>query len=527
MTPSFHLTTQPCIPVRTGDEAGSRLLSLRQVFVEAHHILDLALPMPPAQSGLLRLFTALTARLTGLDDPGLSRSAWTRRRRELLNTGTGFDPEKADAYFDAHVFDLFDAQRPFLQDPRLRTQCVKRAGVNALAWDRPAGNNLVWRSGGHSDLTPYPLPAHEAFWHLVIHHYYGASGRCSTRTVPGSTLPRDPGLTAGPLRSTLSFHPQGATLFETLLLHLTPCPDDPDDEDAWTPAADACPWEEDLPDPLAPLPPATWPGRLLTGRSRHALLLIPDADGSHVTDAYLTWAHAHPRQPAIDPHHIIDTQPGKDAAHRSRPRHAESARALWRDLDALLLAGDEHSASRRPAVFNTLNDLPPDVQARLTVRVCGFDQDPKVNNHLWYTALTPPVWNWAQEADPQAASRIAAARIAAESFAGLLAKHTKLAWQNTLNPHSAAKGRDCRWARLALAAYWPAAETTFWNLVRTEADDASIRPAFATTAATALRTATRNDLLRHAHAGPAVARALRALHAAATDRRTTGERRAR
>lgn len=531
MTAAFSVAEKPCIPARTSH--GHEMLSLRQLLTRAHRVEDLALPLPPAQSSLLRILTVITARLTGLDDPHLPRATWTRRRNELLQAGRGFDLDTIGTYLKAHVFDLFDPHRPFLQDPRLRTQCVKRAGVNALAWGRPAGNNTVWRTGDHSDSTPHPLPAHEAFWHLLIHHYYGPSGRCSARTVPGFHPVKDPGLSSGPLRSTLSFHPQGRTLYETLLLHLTPSPGDTEDLDEPACTPDACPWEEDLPDLLAPPPPLTWPGRILTGRSRHAVLLEPDPAGAHVTDAYLTWATFHPRQPATDPHHIIDTQPGKDAEQRDIPRRADADRAPWRDLDALLLAGDETRGSRRPTVFATLNDLPDTVQDHLRVRVCGFDQDPKVNNRLWYTALTPPLWNWAQSNDPRAAARIASARIAAESYAALLAKLTTTAWQSTLNPRNNdtrparhRRTKPCRWTRAALAAYWPAAEITFWELIHTEAPGDDICPAFARTAVAALRTATRDDLICHPHAGRALARAVITLRAAASDRpRTPGERR--
>ncbi|MFE9068476.1 type I-E CRISPR-associated protein Cse1/CasA [Streptomyces violaceusniger] len=510
--PAYPVDLRPCIPVHMAGR--HQALGLREVLIQAHRIDDLALPLPPAHSALLRLLTAITAELTGLDDANLSLEEWHERRTDLLTSGRGLKAQDVHDYCDASALDLYNPHRPLLQDPRLAAQCTKTSGINKLVFGRPAGNNLAWLSP-HTDIAPHPVPSDEAFWHLLIQHYYGAAGRCTTRSAGPHTSGR---ATAAPLRSTLSFHPQGATLLETLLLHQFPYRGGPQH------APDTCPWQEpEPPDPVNPPPPVTWPKRLLTGRSRHAVLLVPNADGSAATDAYLTWATQHPAYPATDPYLIIDTHTRAKAEQRDSPRRADADRALWRDLDALLLAGDESSTQRRPAVFDTLNDLPAPVRARLRVRVCGFDQDGRTTNSIWYTALTPPLWNWAEEHDPPAARRIAACRQAAEHLAALLRTHANTAWSETQTPTTGGappaprRGhRSSRWAREALALYWPRAEQAFWNLVNHNADEASDPyPVFARTATDVLRQAVRPDLARHQAAGPALARAVRALNAAA------------
>ncbi|MER6561923.1 type I-E CRISPR-associated protein Cse1/CasA [Streptomyces sp. NPDC001027] len=510
--PAYPVDLRPCIPVQW--DGRHRRLGLRELLVEAHRITDLAVPLPPAHSALLRMLTAITAELTGLDDPDLSLEAWHERRTELLTRGQGLPAEAVHAYCDTSHWDLYDQSHPLLQDPRLAEQCTNTSGINKLVFGRPAGNNLAWLSV-HTDTAPRPLPSDEAFWHLLIQHSYGAAGRCTTRSAGPHTSGR---ATAGPLRSTLSFHPQGATLLETLLLHQFPYRGTPQHPDT-------CPWQEPAPpDPVHLPPPVTWPKRLLTGRSRHAVLLIPNDDGSAATDAYLTWATQHPAYPATDPYLIIDTRPRAGAEQRDRPRRADADRALWRDLDALLLAGDENSTQRRPAVFDSLNDLPDPVRGRVRVRVCGFDQDGRTTNSIWYTALTPPIWNRAEEHDPPAARRIASCRQAAEHLAALLRTRANTAWNETSTPAAAGgsppaprRGQPTsRWARQALAWYWPHAEKVFWDLVHHDADEASDPyPAFARTAVAALRQAVRPDLARHRMAGPALARAVRALRAAA------------
>jgi CRISPR system Cascade subunit CasA len=257
------------------------------------------------------------------------------------------------------------------------------------------------------------------------------------------------------------------------------------------------------------------------------LLLIPDADGSHVTDAYLTWAGRTPSLPATDPYVITHTDPAKGAETRDTIRRADADRALWRDLDALLLAGDETTTVRRPVVFAHLNDLPEAVVRHLTVRVHGFDQDPKVNDRAWYTASTPPLWPWAQEHDPVMAQRIAECRLAAETVAAVLARATTQAWRESTTPQtipdrSRSKDRTRPlWTRHALAHYWPGAESVFWDLVIRRPHDFAY-PAFARQATGSLRSVTGPALAQHRGAGPALARALHTIRTSTAPRHRDG-----
>ncbi|MFF3544745.1 type I-E CRISPR-associated protein Cse1/CasA [Streptomyces platensis] len=484
---------KPCIPIRFLDRH-QESLGWRDVLLHAHEIEDLALPHPPAASAALRILVTVTARITGLDDPEMSAGEWATRRHALLKTPDGFGAEAVHDYFDQYVWDLFDSDRPFLQDPRLAHQCQERAGINKLVFGRPEGNNLAWLSP-HADTDPQPLPSDQALWHLLTHHYYGAAGTCSARTVAGHSASK---AKAGPLRSTVSFHPLGRTLYETLLAGL------PKPSDQWPDSEDTCPWEEPaLPDPAATPPPVTWPGRLLTGRSCHAALLIPTSDGQQVTSAYLTWG-TQTALPATDPYliHRINTHPQRPASQRYKPRSADADRALWRDLDALLLAGDETSTVHRPDVFTTLNDLPQELRASLRVRAHGFDQDGKTMNRTWYTALTPPVWPWIQEDDPSAAERLVECRTAAEDIGALLDTVSKKAWSAITSPPAKTQGGPAKpprrlpaWTRNARAMYWPRAETTFWNLL--DHPHLPARAAFINDAITTLRTVTRPVIAQH------------------------------
>lgn len=519
---AFSAADTPWIHVRTGHRYDLR--GLRDLFLDAHLTDDLAVPYPPAASALLRIAIVIAARITGLDNSELSAAQWNALRGLCFDQGR-FDSDAVHAYFDQHVWDVFDPVRPWLQDPSLSTQCA-RGGINAFVPGRPAGNNLAWFSA-HGHHTAEPVPTAEALHFLLIHHYYGRSGTGTPRRTGNSNANnvsevdddgnsdvdsknKDKQQSSGPLRSSVSYHPLGRTLYETLLAGL---PKFTGDEQL---PGDACPWEEPTPpDPHAPTCPPTWPGRQLTGLSRHAILLVPGQDGTTVTDAHLTWATQQPKAITTDPYLTYRFIPERKNVARRRTLHrADAARAWWRDLDTLVLAPDEHGTYLRPAIFDTLNDLPESVRRSLRVRVHGFDQDGKVINRQWYTALTPPLLNWVQEHDPVKAQRIAECCREAERIAQRLATVAKQAWGDAANGRSKALRAPSRgtppWPRKALTEYWPRAENVFWRLL--DEPGTSAPTAFADAAAAALREVTKSARLRHTSAARAVAHAVRDLY---------------
>lgn len=511
---SFSAADDPWIDVRT-HTAGYDRVGLRRLLAAAHSTDGIAWPMAPAVSVLLRIAAAIAARITGLDNPELNSDQWHERRRGLLAREEGFSDEAVNAYFDRHHFQVFDPVRPWLQDPLLASQCAHPSGLNLLVFGRPAGNNLAWLSP-HHDRAPVPISTGHALQHLLVHHGYGNAGGCTVRTAATCSKPS---ADAGPLRGTVSFHPVGPSLYHTLLMSV------PAFTGVQQTLLDACPWEDHAgpPDPDAPLPEVTWPGRLLTGRSRHAVLLIPGQDARTVTDAYLTWATSRAPLPATDPYlaYRTDTSQPVETTGRRRlkVRRASADRAWWRELDALVLAGDEHQPARRPQIFDTLNDLPPSLRSSVRVRVLGFDQDPKTVQRRWYTALTPPILPWAQENDPERAERIAHCCSTAEAVAAHLTKVANNAWRQASTPGNQAgqdpahgrpanqQRRDSTWTAAARTGYFARAERVFWHLVDTD-PGAPVRPAFARAAVQALRETTAPMRARHRPAARAVAAAV-------------------
>ncbi|MGI5346645.1 type I-E CRISPR-associated protein Cse1/CasA [Streptomyces sp. CA-250714] len=482
-SPFWDVREEPWVLVRTAD--GTQMVGLRELFVRAHEIVELAIPVPPAASGLLRILVVMAARIAGLADPEEDREAveWLKDRNAAL-AAEAFDQEAVNGYFEredlADRFFVFGGQRPFLQDALLAQQCAKTSGTNKIVFGRAAGNNPVWW-GPSSDVASSALSVPEALWHVIAQHYYGPSGRCTARTVAGKS---DANTTAGPLRKTVSFHPVGRNLFETLLLGI-PRPRDTDEE-----VPDAAPWEEaQAPDPQRGLPPVTWPGRLLAGRSRHAMLLVPSEDGQGVRDAYQTWASRQAPLETVDPYVITDTsQQGSRYA-----REARADRALWRDLDALLLKSDRTAGTSRPLICDDLAVVPARLRPHVRVRAYGFVQDGQQVDRAWFSATSPPLLDWLEEQDLSKARRIAACRECVERHSRLLEFAAMLAWAESVSPPPE-EGKQVKidrknpgpWRQLALTEYWPRAETAFWDLLRTEKDP---RGVFVQVAAEALRAA--------------------------------------
>ncbi|MEU3521363.1 type I-E CRISPR-associated protein Cse1/CasA [Streptomyces sp. NPDC006654] len=497
--PSFPLDTAGWLPPLWTDAAQTTengtppaSVGLRTVLERSHQISALAITEPPAYSAVLRVLYALTARVCGLDvdDDGSGRD-WSERRLDIFDTGR-LPADGISAYFDTWGprFDLLDAARPWMQDPRLAEQCdpKKSAGVNKLVPTRASGNNHAWFSHVQ-DAAPEPVQAGEAALSLLTWHYYGPSGRGSARTVGGQSTAS---MTAGPLRGALSYHPEGATLFESLLAGLLrPDPHVRRDQDR-------CPWErEDLPDPDAPPLVPAGPCSRLTAVSQHALLLVPDPQQpAMVSDAFITWAYRDGRLPRTDPYLIWQvSQQGN-----SYPRPADAGRALWRDVDALLLAEPGGTAqARRPEAFRTALEISDAALRPLAVRALGFDQDGQAKDRQFVTGLTPPVLDHAEKDNPATASAVGRLRSYGEMY-GRRAEYAARRACTLYMREPKAKEADA-WAEQASALYWPRAEEEFWarfaGLDRTAAllvdaglDAAAARTAFLKIAESAYDTVT-------------------------------------
>nr|WP_225954664.1 type I-E CRISPR-associated protein Cse1/CasA [Kibdelosporangium phytohabitans] len=468
------MRTTAVFPV-THREHGITSVSLRELLVNAHEYTDVACVVPPATVGMLRVLYVIAARVTGLDRAS-SVEEWSVRRRAILNEGA-FRKKHLDEYLEKYAdrWDLFHPVWPWLQDPRLVEQAELKP-ANVLDPTRPGDNSPIWWRHTHRDHSP-PIPVAEALQWLLVHHFYGSGGTGGTRQV-GNVHSQH--MSAGPLRSTLSFHPWCGTLFETLIAGI------PSPSTVASPSGeDLAPWElGERHDPLATPPDATWPAGVLTGRSRHAILLVANDTADHVVGCYLTWAWKQKHPPHEDPYTIHSRR--NDGTWE--PRAADATRALWRDVDALLADHPEH---HRPAILTATLSLPDRYHETLRVRAYGFDQDRKATNNAWYTATTPPLVTTMSENDPARATGARLLHTAAEEVATEMRKALRKAYRSLGTGQPGRRDDDVPWLAPADTHYWPAAENLFWDCLRHNSFDDPHR-AYVRIAVDAVDVATRH-----------------------------------
>ena len=386
--PDVNLVDASWLPVTTRDGDTLRV-GLRELFLGAHTLTDFTMATPPGRSALLRILASLTYRVTGLDTDDGEEGEWFRDRGRIISGGR-FDPDRVNAYFDRwrDRFNLFDPDRPWRQDPRLAHECAGPAGLNTLIWSRPHGNNSTLFSSFH-DGDPGEATIVEAVDALLVAQFYGSLGRCQTRThgaISGANLTY-----LGPVRGRVSYHPVGDSLLLTLLAHLVP----PSSVSLPNPGgvADLAAWETDtLPDPSGVKPSPVGVVSLLANDSGHALLLVPDADGTTVVDGFYTWQFADkngPKMLGFDPYLSYRTDQKGDP----KARMADAGREMWRDVPSILAAKTgtlDPGVPQPAAVTVALRHLPVQALPHVRVQCIGFVQHGfQPNNSDWYTSLSP------------------------------------------------------------------------------------------------------------------------------------------
>ncbi|MGW3361030.1 type I-E CRISPR-associated protein Cse1/CasA [Streptomyces bungoensis] len=426
---------------------GRRQVGLRQTLLAAHLACDVEVANPAVESMLRRLLAALAVRVGGLDMAG--REAWEERFDALLAAGR-FDAAKVTGYFDRwrYRFDLYDRQRPLLQDPRLAEECSRQAPPGKLVMTRPSGSNQPWLDRTPQDV---PVPSGEALGWLLAWRGYGPSGTGAQRRHGGVDSKN---MKAGPLRSLVSFHPLGGDLFTSLVLS---CPPPTGGED---PARDLAPWErESVEDPLVPSP-VCGPVSSLVGRSAHHVLLGPDETGAATARCWVAWGTRTDLPPARDPF-VIDRVKGG-------PVRASWRRSLLRDFDAFIHAKNPAAVGVKgqilPSWLSVFADLPEDVLEGLgpvRVRALGCHQEKQEKDEHWYAVTTPAsIAAFLPSRHAQRAARVADTRKAAEGAAADLARALRAAWKQI-----APGEKTCPWADEATAAYWDRAEELFWPAI--------------------------------------------------------------
>ncbi|MYV38415.1 type I-E CRISPR-associated protein Cse1/CasA [Streptomyces sp. SID1328] len=452
---------------------GSRAVyGLRGLLADAHRIASLAVGWPPAECALLRLLYALGLRVSGLEEMS------GPDRYELLEQGR-FDPGLVEGYFARYAgrFALFDPVRPWMQEPRLPSQMDavvksgrragqvdrRTSGIGKLVVSRASASSSAWFGAFH-DGAPVPVPAADAVLHLLTWLWWGQGGpQGPARTTAGHSARH---AAVGPLRGLVSYHPTGRTLYETIILGIP-------DTELTDVGRDLAPWEADeLPDPDGHPPGVAGPVSLLTSRAQHALLLVPSEDRQAAQDVYVAWAWPAALPPVMDPYlNWLEGSKGQQY-----PQRAKVGRAVFRDLDGLLLHRPPGSTRRRPLIMDAIHDAPVAVLDHVGVTAYGFEQDRERagGERGWYRAVTPAVLRLIRDEETANAGRLAAVRERAELCADRLVWAVDSVWQETAVPAGGERADRSPLGERALAAYWPAAESAFWLLLEQRAWDKAV-----------------------------------------------------
>jgi CRISPR system Cascade subunit CasA len=149
---SYDLVANPWIPVIGLDGTPDRV-GLAELARRAGSLRAFGGP-PPVRVAVLRLVVAMLRDCLGTDPVAPDRRAWWWDRGVLPHE------EFAD-YLRAYAarLRLFDDERPFLQDPRLRGDRTTIKSVAELAPHLPKGNNATWVDRIRSGSPPRTRPA--------------------------------------------------------------------------------------------------------------------------------------------------------------------------------------------------------------------------------------------------------------------------------------------------------------------------------------------------------------------------------
>lgn len=365
----FNLLREPWIPVN--QQGQPALLSLKDVFEQAHRVSSLTHANPLVVAGLLRMMLAVVYRVYGYR----KSENWV----DLVSCGQ-FGAEVMD-YLDSQQsrFDLFSPTHPFFQVPDFTKD--KANSVKKLTPDFTTANNKTLFNH-QADHQLFSLSPQEAALYLLVCQYFSLGGGISGSS---NLFGKHPNYANAPLVGGATIYVAGRNLFETLMFNYTPFSTQPS---LYSNENDRPVWEQDTPTSLKPRLTLgisdylTWPARFMR--------LLPDEEG-RVSEIYIAQGLPSPVEVEREPYFAYKAK--KDGSHY--PFNLHFGRALWRDSAAIYFRGSvdlEGSRDHRPcgirwasqqAEFFELNKL-----ENISCDVYSLENN-KANPVAWYSQHLP------------------------------------------------------------------------------------------------------------------------------------------
>lgn len=329
----FNLLDEPWIPCVDRDWR-QLAYGIRETLLQAHDLREICDGSPLVTAAIHRLLLAILYRA---NEGPTSFEEW-----KVLYTRGRFDSATVDSYLDRwqERFDIFSSAHPFYQMANLETRTA--VPVRRLATECASGNNATLFN--HND------DASEASWthaevarQLIACQAFALGfGKSGNATIDGSEERLPYSADAIALRG-MNIWLQGASLFETLSINLTPT------EDESIP-----PWELEKPNAyrdrlkgkdrrtvaaIGAIDRLTWQSRLVR--------LIPD--GERVSSIYYTQGRSADKS-AGDP--MKSYRLNKSDGIVALPLSA--GRAAWRDIHSILTIPSARSTGKSPEAFNLI-----------------------------------------------------------------------------------------------------------------------------------------------------------------------------
>lgn len=359
---NFNLIDEPWIPCL--DLQGREVeYGIRDTLLKAHELGEIFDNSPLVTVAIHRLLLAILYR--AYDGP---RDFQTWR---VLNRHGGFDQSKVTTYLNKHEarFNLVDDNYPFFQMAKLETKTP--VSVTRLSTECASGNNATLFDHTFDEEDVVWTAAQAAKWLVGCQSFALGFGRSGDATINGAkeTLPYSADAIA--LRG-MNIWLQGQTLFDTLMINLTPVPANENSLPPWE-LSDSHLYRDKL-DGKTQKQPISCSGIVdrFTWQSRLVRLLPENGRFSRM---YFTQGRSADKSPG-DPMKIYRTS--KNEGISALP--LSSGKATWRESHAILTIPQANSKEQRPGCFNLLararsdDAIPP--EKNFVVQVVGLASAP-------------------------------------------------------------------------------------------------------------------------------------------------------
>jgi CRISPR system Cascade subunit CasA len=333
---SFNLLKEPWLPCIDKNNQ-LVLLNILEVITKAHNLKEIQGDLSIVTGALYLFMIAFTKNVLDLQN----EDEW----EELWNTGRF--PQDAFLLYASQWdtrFDLFDADHPFYQDPRIgqrerdrkilgEGKHAKPVGISGFLMHLASGNNATLFDHSLDESPSWYSPAEAA--QLLITWQAFSLGGFSSASI--SKNYKDSASARGIL-----FLNKGQSLFQTLMLNLTPADHDPlkpqgEDQPAWE-VVDA--FQTERYDPAGMLDFLTWQSR--------RILFIPEENDGEVGVSSLLIVQGHRLVETFSNpfyHNRIQQTDGKQSI---RPMRFQQGRSLWRDSAAILNVKSDNTEAPLP-----------------------------------------------------------------------------------------------------------------------------------------------------------------------------------